>query len=87
MMILVTLVAGLLLGASAAAWWLNRRMTARIQAAEQAVAETTRKNTELADENRTLKQQAADLNWQLNDSRKTVRYLESRYQSGNNNNN
>lgn len=87
MSVLLSLVAGLIIGAGITGYWLSTRWRQQIMAAETALAEIAAQHKQQGEENRAFKQQVADLTWQLNDSRKTLRYLESRLQIADNSNN
>jgi chromosome segregation ATPase len=87
MSVLLSIIAGLVIGGGLTGYWLSTRWRQQITAAETALAEIAAQHKQQGEENRAFKQQVADLTWQLNDSRNTLRYLESRLQSSDNRNN
>ena len=80
-MLFVSFLAGLIIGGGCCGWWLTQRWQRQVQHAEKALSEIAAQHKTAVEESKAMKQQVADLTWQLNDSRKTVRYLESRYQA------
>lgn len=59
-------IAGFALGAGAIGWWLNGRWQEQVQAASQSLQEIAAQHQEEIQQSRLLKQQIADLQYQLN---------------------
>ncbi|WP_221800109.1 hypothetical protein [Oceanobacter mangrovi] len=78
---LIALIAGILLGGSATGLWLERRWRQQVLEAEKSLNEIAEQHHNEHQQNQQLLQKNADLTYQLNEARKTVNYLESRYQS------
>lgn len=84
MILLAVFLGGLLGGVGITGYWLGNRWRQQIAQARVELKEISEQYQSNKEEGQRLRQQVADLEWQLNDARKTVRYLESRYQNNSN---
>lgn len=57
--------AGFAIGAGVIGWWLNARWQQQVQEAKQSLEEIAAQHKEESQQNRALKQQVADLQFQL----------------------
>ena len=72
------LLSGLVIGGGLTGWWLTRRWKEEARQATRALDEMALQYKADQDETRQLRQQVADLTYQLNEAQKTIRHLEDR---------
>lgn len=73
MAIVFAILAGVILGAGIAGYWLSQRWQAQVREAEKALQEIARQHQQESDNSRALKQQVADLTYQLNQAKNELR--------------
>lgn len=78
MIFITLLLSGLVLGGGLTGWWLTRRWKEEVTNATSALEDIAHQHKISKSENQQLRQQAADLTYQLNEAQKTIRHLESR---------
>tara|TARA_R110001583_G_scaffold707_18_gene6462 strand:+ start:2168 stop:2425 length:258 start_codon:yes stop_codon:yes gene_type:complete len=78
MLIVFALISGLIIGGGRVGIWLSRRWQQQIKDAETSLTELVSQHQQEQQAGKELRQQAADLSYQLNEASKTIRYLESR---------
>ncbi|WP_369857127.1 hypothetical protein [Candidatus Thalassolituus haligoni] len=78
MLIVFALISGLIIGGGSVGIWLSRRWQQQIKDAETSLTELVSQHQQEQQAGKELRQQAADLSYQLNEASKTIRYLESR---------
>ncbi|MGB1091196.1 MAG: hypothetical protein ACPGYX_03655 [Oceanobacter sp.] len=81
MPVIAALLAGLVLGGGLVGFWLSSRWKAQIKDAEQSFKEIVEQHKEEQEAGKALRQKVADLEYQLTEANKTVRYLESRFEN------
>lgn len=65
--------AGFAIGAGVIGWWLNARWQQQVQEAKQSLEEIAAQHKEESQQNRALKQQVADLQFQLSRAQNDLR--------------
>ena len=79
---LTMLLSGLVLGGGLTGWWLSQRWKQEVQEATHSLQTIAEQHKHIQAENQALKQQVADLNYQLGEANKSVKYLQNRLDSG-----
>jgi uncharacterized protein HemX len=77
MLIVLALLAGFIIGGGGVGFWLSRRWQQQVKDAETSLTELLSQHQQEQEAAKTLRQQAADLSYQLNEANKTIRYLEN----------
>ncbi len=73
------LLSGLIIGGGLTGWWLSKRWREQVHKATDALQDIAAQHKHVAEESRELKQQVADLTYQLNEAKKTIKHLENKH--------
>lgn len=76
--LVVTVLASFLAGAGGVTWYLQRRWHSEIQQASQSLQDMTDQVRAIEAENNALKQENADMKYQLGEAQKDIKYLRSK---------
>lgn len=78
MAFIIAIIASFLLGCGLVGWFLQSKWKTEVEEAKQVLADMSEQAHQITEDNKLLKQENADLKYQLGETKKDLEYLKSK---------